>query len=392
MPAKATEFNSRGSSIRFPTEVGSEEVPNYITFRPEIIKYGSFNTQGGYGNSFQKTDLKPYQGSSSVSKKISGTTVSINNPFKEIANRVEGFVGNLAKKANLSFDLPGGIGNVDFNLGKDSLGSIISGRLSLGGLNIDLGKSIKQNRNNVVKLPGLHLYLPPELSSQLTAQYDNKNLGAVGQEAINFVGNGLTTDNAGAAVTSLAAAMVQDATTDTLNPLIQRGLGRAKNNYSYAIFNGMKHREFSYSFNLVAKNEQETKNIKAICDSFMFYMLPMRASDNFHFFDMPCMWDISYRSFYESGEKLKFFSQPNKCFLTSVDIKYGGDVMGHTYANGAPMTVALTLKFTEIEPLLRTDGDRKTVSSPLLDQLSGGQLSGSFSDSAPPSLTGSGPQ
>lgn len=383
MPAKATEFNSKGSSIRFPTEVGSEEVPNYITFRPEMIKYGSFDKQGGYGTSFQKKDLKPYQGSSNISKKLNGTTVSINNPFKEIANRVEGFVGDLAKKANLSFDLPGGLGNVDFNLGKDSLGSIISGRLSLGGLNIDLGKSIKQNRNSVVKLPGLHLYLPPELSSQLTAQYDQKNLGAVGAEAINFIGNNLNNAMSMDTVKGMAGALVQDVVGDNLNAAFQRSAGRAKNNYSYATFNGMKHREFSYTFRLVAKNEQETKNIKAICDSFMFYMLPMRASDSFHFFDMPCMWDISYRSFYESGEKLKFFAQPNKCFLTSVDVKYGGDVMGHTYANGAPMTVALTLKFTEIEPLLRTDGDGVSVGSPLINDISSG-IGGLFNDSITP--------
>lgn len=368
MPAKATEFNSKGSSIRFPTQLGTEDVPNYITFRPEMIQYGSFDKTGGHGNAYKKPELAPYQVRNESGKRTGGIT--FNNPFKEIGNRIEGFVTELSKSANLNLELPNGIGNVGFNLGGDSSGSIISGRLNLGGLNIDLGNSMKQNKNTVIKLPGLHLYLPPELSSSLSARYDEKSLGATGQEAINFIGNELTADNAGAAVTGLATALIQDSVTDTLNPLIQRGLGRAKNNYTYAVFNGMTHREFSYSFKLVAKNEQETKNIKAICDSFMFYMLPMRAEDNFHFFDMPCMWDISYRSFHEKGEKLKFFDQPKKCFLKNVDVKYGGDVFGHTYNNGAPMTVDLTLKFMEIEPMMRTDGDRASASSPLLNQLS----------------------
>lgn len=370
MPARATEFNSKGTSIRFPTDVGTEDVPNYVTFRPEMIQYGSFDNTGGYGNSFQKPDLIPYNLKNDFTKRVGGSSVTINNPFKEIANRVEGFVTELSKAANLNFDLPGGIGNVNFNLGKDSLGSIISGRLNLGGFKINLGDSIKQNKNTVVKLPGLHLYLPPELNSQISANYDQKNLGAIGQEAINFVGNNLNNAFTMETAKGVAGAMIQDIVSDNLNAVVQRGIGRAKNNYSYATFNGMKHREFSYTFNLVAKNEQETKNIKAICDSFMFYMLPARASDSFHFFDMPCMWDISYCSFYEGGRKLKFFEQPRKCFLTNVDVKYGADVMGHTYNNGAPMKVGLTLKFMEIEPMMRTDGDTQSVSSPLLKDIS----------------------
>ena len=79
-------------------------------------------------------------------------------------------------------------------------------------------------------------------------------------------------------------------------------------------------------------------------------MLPVRSPDDFHFYDVPCMWEIGYNRL---GAPIDYLDQPNNCFLKSVDVNYGKGGMGQTYNNGAPIDVDLVLNFVEIEPLVR---------------------------------------
>ena len=374
MPSAATPFNDRGTSLRFPTEIASEEIPNYVTFRPKVVEFGAFrNNASGettYGNAVTKPNLKPYNIRPSVNSIQAGpASISFNNPFRQLAQRLDGFVQGIAEQANINFDLPAGLGNVSFDLAGDGISNIISGRLNIGSFNIDIGKAIEQNKNTVKSLPGINLYLPPELASKVQANYAQTDLTAAGQEAINFVGNPLNNNVNVDAVSTIATAALNNIVSDTLSNVIQRSTGRAKNNYSYAIFNGMQHREFNYKFTLVAKNQEETKTIKDICDSFMFYMLPTQSPDDFHFYDIPCMWEIGYHSYHLKGKKIPYFDQPRNCFLKSVNVSYGADALGHTYNDGAPATVKLDLTFMEIEPLLRVDGDTVRGRSPLIDDI-----------------------
>lgn len=370
MPAAASDFNNRRTSLRFPTEIASDEIPNYITFTPTVVEFGAFrngpDAASTYGNAFIKPSLRNYNITPSTQTLRAGpASITLNNPFQTLRNRIDGFVQGIAEAANVNFDLPGGLGNVNFNLAGDGINNIISGRLNLGSFNIDIGKAIQQNPNTVTSLPGINLYLPPELASKVQARYNAKDLGAAGQEAINFVGNSLADNLNIDTVSRIATAALGDIVSEPLNGVIQRSEGRAKNNYSYAIFNGMEHRKFTYKFTLVAKNKQETKTIKDICDAFMYYMLPIQSPDDFHFFDVPCMWKIGYYSYHLQGDKIPYFDQPRNCFLESANVTYGNGALGHTYNDGAPSTVNLELSFMEIEPLLRVDGDRVNSRGPL---------------------------
>ena len=380
MAAGATPFNKDKVSIRFPTELGSAEVPNYITFRPEAVDFGTSkgqSTKENYGNPFTRQDFVTANrttGTNAIRANISnGTSIVVHNPFEVLSKQIGGVVDSVANNVKLAFE---GFknGNVQFDLNAAPGGGInVAGRLNLGSVGINLSNGNTQSPNTITSLGGLHLYLPSELKSGLNVSYNEASAGASGQFALDFAGNSYSgageflTKNA----TNLAATVLQDVLSDQMSTVIQRGTGRAKNNYTYAIFNGVKHREFSYSFRLIAKNEEESIKIKKICDYFMFYMLPVKSQDSFHFYDIPPMWDISYRSFYLKGEKIPYFDQPNKCFLTSVDISYGKDAFGHTYVDGAPATVDLSLKYMEIEPLLRDDPDVIDTDVKLWNQVKG---------------------
>ena len=377
MAAGATPFNAGGVSLRFPTELGSSEVPNYVTFRPEIVDFGTTkgqSTKANYGNAFTKPDFssaKTYGGRSGVRRQISnGTSIIIHNPFEDLQRQIGGFVDSVANNVKMTFEAFKN-GNIQFDLNAVPGGGInVAGRLNLGSLGVNLGGGLTQNKNTIRRLPGINLYLPPELKTAVSANYNEASAGAMGQTAIDFATTPFTgfREDATRIVSQLATTALQEVLSDQMSTVLQRGTGRAKNNYTYAIFNGVKHREYSYSFRLIAKNSDETKVIKTICDSFMFYMLPNKSQDDFHFYDVPCMWDISYNRL---GDKIPYFDQPRKCFLTSAEVSYGRDAFGHTYNDGAPVTVDLSLKFMEIEPLLRDDADRVGTDNPLLNQISG---------------------
>lgn len=375
MAAGATPFNSGGTSMRFPTDLGTDDVPNYITFRPELVEYGSIRGENGrhlYGNAFTRPDYTNYTPSVGTLQNPRGRTngITIFNPFEQIRQRIGGIVDSIANGARLNFDFPRNIGSVNIDLSNLGNRNMITGRLNLGSIGINIGNAARQSPNTVLRLPGINLFLPPELKSAIIANYDQKPLGASGQTAIDFATTPFTgvSEDTVRLVSGLATAAIQDVMSDKFSALLQVGTGRAKNNYTYAIFNGMQHREFSYSFNLIAKNAEETRVIKDICDSFMFYMLPVRSQDDFHFYDVPCMWDISYNRL---GQRIEYFDQPKKCFLKNATVAYGGDAFGQTYDDGAPITVKLTLSFMEIEPMLRNDNDRANLRNPLYEQVEG---------------------
>lgn len=372
MAAGASKFNSSGGvSLRFPKALGTDEIPNYVTFRPTVVDYGltgNGSSKQKYGNAIVATDFSTFRPRSSGSVgSLNSSGLTVFNPFEQISKKIGGFVDSISRNANLSFETP--LGNIGFDFGAAaSGGNILSGRFNLGALNINLGDALgKQGPNTIRKLPGINLYLPQELKNSIAADYKNTGVGAVGQEVLSFVGNGYNENNLDTLLKGTATAILQDYMSDTVSNVAQLGTGRAKNNYTYAIFGGMKHREFSYSFTLIAKDAEESRTIKEICDSFSIYMLPMRSPDDFHFYDTPCMWEISYNRY---SDPIKYLDQPNNCFLTAVDITYGKGTLGHTYDDGAPLSVDISLKFTEIEPLLRAqDGDRASINSGLLDQL-----------------------
>lgn len=377
MAGRATRFQHGGTSLRYPREVGTDEVPNYITFRPTVVDFGTYESGKGlkenYGNSFDFSQKSKVQNSGTFS--IGGSNLNlrgsrITNPFEQIKNEIGGIFDNLSNGVNAALSaLSDPFNNFSFSTNVSLFGGALEGRVNLGGLNLD--PTIKVGQTKIEKKAGINLYLPPEISHTTAASYQQSELGGLGSAAVNALDQGFYfTENGtvgGAAIDttgSVISGLINDVTREgRLATAFQRSTGRVSNNYTYTIFKGMQHRKFSYSFRLIARNPNDSIVIKDICDAFMFYMLPVRSTDNFHHYDIPCMWEIGYYKTNEAGgaSLIEYLDQPNNCFLENVSITYGKDAMGQTYSNGAPVDVTIKLSFMEIEPLLRTDKDiRKT--------------------------------
>ena len=346
------------TSVKFPEEVGTDEVPNYIRFQPTIVKYGG--TTKDYGNAVGPATRVQ----SDANVLTAGRVGTIDVVDYGIANREAGLDVNIMEASNAIFEaISSVIGYKISRHGFEGMGGInrvVTGRTTIGGKQLEEG--VRVDPNKLYAVGSINLFLPEGLTAKSTAEYNTPNLTATGFEAIDMAtgaradsmrkGADGTESQSQSGVMKLFPAMIQDATKldDRLKAAAAITRGVVTNNYSYQVFNGIQHRTFSYSFKMVPRSDQDSATIKHICDLFLYYMLPEKDASDFHLYNIPCQWNITYE---RKGNQLKYHQAPYPCFLQSVDVKYGGEAGNSTFNDGAPLMVELDLEFVEIEPMYR---------------------------------------
>lgn len=338
-------------SLRFPSELGTDEAPAYIRFTPQQVKYGGTTGLNGVNS--------PSVSGGSRSSYLAG---SAGNPFEQIAQQVGGVIDSFANGASQAVSA---ISNVfdtaSLSSSVSNLGKILSGTVRIGNFQLNFGQ--KTNPDELFSLGSISLFLPNTLSTGSSVDYGATELGGIGSAVTRQLESGVDKIDVG----GLASGMVQDLMTlsDKQVAVNAMSTGLVANNFSYQIFNGVPHRNFEYEFKMVAKSENESVSIRDICDSFLWYMLPARVQQgagttSLHFYEVPCQWKIEYL---KQGNRLEYHQQPFACFLTSVNVDYGsGGESAATYTDGAPIEVSLKLSFVEIEPIYRR-GDNPNASS-----------------------------
>ena len=331
-------------SLRFPSDLGTNEVPHYIRFEPLQCDYGSIKGANAVGapSAGSPTSTTSKSSASSKSKAKSGGLLS--GLVDSVKNKVENkLTSSISKAAGSS------------SVGR-ALGSFISGKLTIGNFDVEFGGEVQPDV--VLSKGSINLYLPESLSSQTSADYEGVETGATGK-ILQDMGSGDSaadmSNSAGAgAVSQLMGELSKNVGSIRATTAMKAGV--VSNNYSFQIFGGVPHRNFSYSFNLVPRDEREADEIKKICETFQYYMLPSRqdaeSPDSLSFFEIPAMWKVEYLG--QEGP-LEYIQGPQGyMFLTSCSVEYGGESGGALYTNGAPMQSTLNLEFVEIEPLYRT--------------------------------------
>ena len=357
-------------SLRYPEDLGTDASPNYVTFSPMDMKYAPTE----YGNPVDRGSGGLFGGGGGSGLDID---LGAGNPFSQLANAVGGQLTSLADAALDSIDAIGSIfESGSLSSAATAFGKIVNGKVRIGDFIVSSG--IKTDAPQLNTLGSISLYLPQQLTSNTSANYENKELGAVGQVALE----GSISDQSG--VGNFAKALIGETVkrSGQLGDILAIQQGAIVNPYSYQVFGGMQHRQFSYTFDFVPKNKKEAQEVANICDMFLFHMLPARGmpgkeqddkvataesfqevegEDNLsatgelleskHFLKMPCQWDITY---YRNGNRLSnYIQEPNRCFLDSCNITYGGDSQNLLHTDGAPVKTTMELSFTEIEPLVQ---------------------------------------
>ena len=119
------------------------------------------------------------------------------------------------------------------------------------------------------------------------------------------------------------------------------------------MFEGVGRRSFNYTFNFIPKSKQEALVIEEIIKHFKFYAMPAYSNKQTRReMDIPGTFDIEYMY---RGSRNNFINRISTCFLTKVDVQYGGDrYTAYEEIPGKgppPQKSSLSLNFTELETL-----------------------------------------
>ena len=227
------------------------------------------------------------------------------------------------------------------------------------------------------------LPIPGNLQVSYAADYENAALGALGglmggTVTKEQIGSGLTsafndiTSFGGQTVKDIASGNISDAVTaaavaggtmlvggkvagilatavmggDIVGGVIkgaQRRAGLALNSHMAVVFNGVGFKEHSFSFKFIARNEQESRQIQAICKIFRHHMLPSYKYNKLAF-NYPDEFEIEF-----STTVAPFLYNIGTCVLKSFNVSYNGQGVPQFFSHTqAPIEVDIQLGFQEV--------------------------------------------
>ena len=225
------------------------------------------------------------------------------------------------------------------------------------------------------------LYLPANITSDLTAKYDDATMGMIGMamaSGFDFKQNWDEDDFEGAAnalkgfvkgmgydTAIRGAAGLVDFLQEGANTYgsINKALQQASNPYLEVIFENIEQRSFTYKFNFQPKDEKERDDVQEIIKLFRFHMAPELQPGNMRFLGIPATFDIHYMyqtsDYGESGSmdwrnarENDFYNKIATCVLTNVSVDYTPDGV-RSFRDGSPTAITMSLSFKETELLTK---------------------------------------
>ena len=204
------------------------------------------------------------------------------------------------------------------------------------------------------------LYMPPSVQVSYQADYSESEIGVLADMGAGLIAAykaGADTKETALATLGKAETGIKKAALAALDvaapgakALAQIQTGKAITPKMEIMFNGIGHREFSYEFNFIPKNEQEASIVKEIIYEFKYHMASnfVEGSGNREM-EIPSTFDITYQFMGGENENLNKIST---CVLQKVDVEYGGDRF-QAYAGGVPQQTKLSLAFKEMEVITK---------------------------------------
>ena len=213
----------------------------------------------------------------------------------------------------------------------------------------------------------------------IPAQLTDTNSVDYGQGSLNFIQEagmegataliGGNVDRAKRAVTSLAGQA--GANTDMVNnwfamqavnalgiggqldfnQLLARQTGGVINPNMELLFKGPTLRDFSFLFKFTPRFQKEAQAVRSIIRTFKKNMAPRRGVTSATL-KTPNIFQIKY-----IGKAADYLNKMKLCALKNVATNYTADGTFATYTDGSPISLTMTLSFTEIMPVYNEDYD-----------------------------------
>ena len=277
-----------------------------------------------------------------------GVTIDSEDEFGEYD---EGKIGTKYNVKKLKKSRFGG----EVELGRPAPNSVLTGGLS----------------THTVVTGGVSLYMPPGIKASYKANTGHGELGKAGmaagaisramaakdtttaiEEALKGLGGFALT-----AARDLAVGVGESMGLGDIDGAISKVTATAQNNFSEAIFEKMSEREFSYTFNLIARNKGEAEDINKIIKFFKFHMHPeLDMANGGRYFRVPSEFEIHYAY---NDQKNNYLHELSRCVLETVEVDYGGgDFQSFRQFDdegAAPVEISMTLGFIETTVLTKEE-------------------------------------
>lgn len=213
----------------------------------------------------------------------------------------------------------------------------------------------------------INLYMPEDITQPSTVSWGQENLGAAGAGLAALRGQA-TIGEAGSAMGLQAAATIATNQTNKLLGKVKKSFnidldlnqavkvgkvagGVVTNPYLTAIFEGVGFREFQFRFKFTPHSEFDCVVIDNIVRRFREAALPDQIA-NGTVFTYPMEIAIECKF---DDDKNKWLQSFKRSVITSIDVAYGIGDQWTTFRNGFPTVVVLSLRFKEIQIVVRSD-------------------------------------
>ena len=182
--------------------------------------------------------------------------------------------------------------------------------------------------------------------------------GSVGKDMIkNFKQGGSALLNA-AAAEATARVTGQSISQDQI---LARTSGRVLNPNAELLFQGPVLRDFNFDFLMIARSEQEGKEIRKIIRWFKSGMAPKFNSATF--LETPDVFTLEYKNGTRPGDVLKTVNRfsPGGLALRTIAVDYAPSGYWSAYQDSQPVALKMSLSFAELRPIYSQDQNREEL-------------------------------
>ena len=151
--------------------------------------------------------------------------------------------------------------------------------------------------------------------------------------------------------------------------ILARGQGVIPNNNLALLFNSPTLREFTFTWKLTPRSREEATRVNNIIRFFKQGMAPKKSissatGEGSYFLGTPNVFDITFKTtkdggnfFFEGDDENISVVRIKTCACTGAAVNYTPDGMWNAYDRGQPVSVTLSLRFAELEPIFDIDYD-----------------------------------
>ena len=171
----------------------------------------------------------------------------------------------------------------------------------------------------------------------------------------------MRTDNGGAAAQGIIGSkLLNMAGFDvSAESILARGRGVIPNNNMELLFNAPALREFQFNWKMSPRSETEAKVVNKIIKFFKAGMAVKKQSNvgsgtgASYFLGTPNVFDVQFIT--TGNEEIDGIMRIKECACTGCAVNYTPESNWAAYEDGQPVSVIMTLKFSELEPIYDID-------------------------------------